>query len=429
MARTAGAFAGGRATMSRHRAPRAAAIATALTLACACSSGTQTLGREWDARDAAPADAATSDFTDDTYLPWYGGPAYHARWPNGLPSSMSYVPIGVWMQNPENAERYREVGINLFIGLWEGPTAEQLDALPAPDVATLCSQSGVWQSRLDDPAITGWMHDESPDNAQERADGGYDPCIEPDAMQAQYARMTEADGSRPVLLLLGQGVADTDWPGRGTCTGRDDMYPEYAEAADLLGFYYYPLSRGRPLELIATGVERLLEFSSHQKPLIALIEASNIDGVARPTPAQVRSEAWLALASGAAGIAWFCHRFMPDFSETDCLEDPATRDALERVNTEITALAPALNSPMVANGVTVQSEVPVTTRLSRAAGVTYLFAVALRNAPATARFSLRGFTSRAEVEVIGEGRRLELTQGGFSDAFDAYGVHLYRIER
>ena len=91
----------------------------------------------------------------------------------------------------------------------EGPTAAQLDGLPAPEVATICGQSGVWQSRLDDPAITGWLHDESPDNAQEQPDGSFGPCIEPSVMRGNYERMTERDGSRPVLLLLGQGTAST----------------------------------------------------------------------------------------------------------------------------------------------------------------------------------------------------------------------------
>ena len=33
-----------------------------------------------------------------------------------------------WMQNPVNATRFRDAGINLFIGLWNGPTEEQLTA-------------------------------------------------------------------------------------------------------------------------------------------------------------------------------------------------------------------------------------------------------------------------------------------------------------
>ena len=309
--------------------------------------------------------------------------------------------------------------------LMGGPRDVQLDLLAESNVTTLCGQAGVWQSRLDDAAMSGWLIESSPDNAQELDDGSYGPCIEPEVTQAEYADMVRADDSRPVMLLFGQGVADAEWPGRGSCDGRDDMYPEYVKAADMLGFYYYPVSRARPLELIATGVDRLLEWSRHQKPVLVIIEAASIDGGVRPTPEEVR-EAWLALVRGAAGIAYYCHRFMPDFSETDCLEEGGTREAMARVNAEIGELAPALNSPMVSNGVTVTSEAPFATRLARVSGATYLIAVALSNDAGRASFTLRGFGD-AVAEVIGEDREVAIESGDFADDFAGYGVHLYRI--
>jgi hypothetical protein len=393
--------------------------------ALACSAGKQALAYAIE-RDAS-VDSAAPDFAEDTLLPWYGGPAYHGRWPSGLPASVSYVPIGVWMQSPENVDRFRDAGVNLFVGLWEGPTDRQLDLLGAAGATTFCGQTGAWQSRLADRAMSGWLIETSPDNAQELPDGGYGPCIEPEVTQAEYAALTEADDSRPVMLLLGQAVADAEWPGRGSCDGRDEMYVEYAEAADVLGFYFYPVSRARPIELIATGVTRLLEWSRYRKPIIALIEASSIEGGPRPTPEQIRAEAWLALVHGAAGIGYYCHRFMPDFSETDCLEHEPTRAMLARINGEVRELAPALNSPMVGNGVTVESDAPIATRLARVSGATYLLAAALSGEPTAARFSLRGFTA-ASADVIGEDRALAIQAGDLDDAFEAYGVHLYRIE-
>jgi hypothetical protein len=392
----------------------------------ACSAGKQTLGYAIERDASSDASGAAPDFADDTLLPWYGGPAYHGRWPNGLSASVSYVPIGVWMQSPENAEWFREAGMNLFIGLWEGPTDDQLDQLGAAGSTTFCGQTGVWQSRLDDRAMSGWLIETSPDNAQELPEGGYGPCIEPEVTQAEYSAMTEADDSRPVMLLLGQAVADAEWPGRGSCDGRDEMYFEYAEAADVLGFYFYPVSRDRPIELIATGVTRLLEWSRYRKPIIALIEASSIEGGPRPTPEQIRAEAWLALVHGAAGIGYYCHRFMPDFSETDCLEHEPTRAMLQQINTEVREVAPALNSSIVGNGVTVESDAPIATRLARVSGATYLFAAALSNEPTAARFSLRSF-SYASAEVIGEDRDIAIEAGELSDDFDGYSVHLYRI--
>ena len=44
----------------------------------------------------------------------------YAQWKNGPSTNADYFPIGVWVQNPKNAERYKAAGINLFVGLWRG---------------------------------------------------------------------------------------------------------------------------------------------------------------------------------------------------------------------------------------------------------------------------------------------------------------------
>ena len=196
----------------------------------------------------------------------------------------------------------------------------------------------------------------------------------------------------------------------------------------MLGFYYYPVSRDRPLELFASGVERLLDASRRRKPILAMIEAASVvEGTARPTPDQMRAAAWIALVSGAAGIAYYCHDFEPELNETDCLDHAPTRDAMQRINAEISQLAPALNSPTVSNGVTVDSDAPIATRLTRIAGTTYLFAAALSNETTEARFDLRAIGD-ASAEVIGEDRDVSIKAGTLEDNFDGYAVHLYRIE-
>ena len=55
----------------------------------------------------------------------------YAEWSNGPSPDADYFPIGVWLQDPANAARYRAAGINLYVGLWQGPTEEQLAALAA----------------------------------------------------------------------------------------------------------------------------------------------------------------------------------------------------------------------------------------------------------------------------------------------------------
>ncbi|MFH1566370.1 MAG: hypothetical protein ABIL09_00100, partial [Gemmatimonadota bacterium] len=58
-----------------------------------------------------------------------GGTNMYARWTNGPPQGDDYFPIAVWLQDPANAARYQAAGINLYVGLWQGPTEAQLEAL------------------------------------------------------------------------------------------------------------------------------------------------------------------------------------------------------------------------------------------------------------------------------------------------------------
>ncbi|HEV8244932.1 MAG TPA: hypothetical protein VGP93_04160 [Polyangiaceae bacterium] len=382
------------------------------------------------AGSAAGGSGAADPFADDTYLPWFGGPDYYATWPSGPPTDPSYFPISVWLQSPANAGRYQDVGIHSFTGLWEGPTEQQLGDLSAANMPTFCDQSGVWQSHLGDATIQGWLLPDEPDNAQSCGVDCYDPCVPPSEIVTQYQTFTTNDPSRPVLLNLGRGVADTGWFGRGDCTGHTEMYADYAQGADILSYDIYPVNEDAPLEIVATGVDNLLEWSGHEKPVVMDIEASNFNDTQRPTPSEIETEVWMALVHGAAGIEYFCHRFKPTFSETDCLDDAPTAAALTAINAELDELAPVLNQPPVGNGVSVASSdqnVPVDVLLKRYGGDSYLFAVAMRGDPTTATFTLERLPAAATAEVLGESRTVPIVDGVFSDDFAGYAVHRYHI--
>ncbi|HVU51893.1 MAG TPA: hypothetical protein VHL80_14450, partial [Polyangia bacterium] len=383
-------------------------------------------GAAADASGAAGAGVAAGD----TYLPWAGGAAYYKKWTHGPPSDASFYPIMVWLQSPPNATRYKAVGINLFTGLYQGPTEAQLTQLAAAGVPTICDQAGVWKAHASDATIAGWLQPDEPDNAQDNGHGGYDPCIAPATIVAGYQTMVGNDATRPVMLGLGRGVADTSWGGRGACTGMTSMYPMYAMGGDILAFDIYPVNEGVPLEMVAAGVDNLIKWSGGTKPVIADIEASNFNDTARPSPAQIRSEVWMAIVHGAAGTQYFCHRFTPTFSETDCLDDAPTAAAMKSIDAQLTSLAPVLNTPPVGNGVTVRSSaaaIPVDVLLKRQGGATYLFATEMRAGATTATFTLARLPATATAEVLGESRTLPVKDGVFADDFQSYAVHLYKL--
>jgi len=85
-----------------------------------------------------------------------------ARWTDSPLSDPNFFPLAVWLQAPANAERYREAGINTYIGLWKGPTEEQLAALREAGCMSSATKTKFALGRLDDPTIIAWMHGDEP---------------------------------------------------------------------------------------------------------------------------------------------------------------------------------------------------------------------------------------------------------------------------
>ena len=372
----------------------------------------------------------------DIYLPWEGGPAYWSRWSHGPSSDPTSFPIAVWLQSPSNVRAYRAIGVNTFIGLYDGPTDDDLDRLTDAGVPAYCDQAGVWAQHLSDPIIEAWTQLDEPDNAQADGMGGYGPCIAPSVIQQRYAAFRAADSTRPVYLSVGQGAAWTDYYGRGSaCAGHVQDYAQYALGADVLSFDIYPAnSTDAPVQgnlwYVALGVDHLRDAVDAGKPVFAWIESTGIDGPSgAPTPAQVRAEVWMALIHGARGFGYFCHIFSPSFVEAGLLADPTMKAAVASLNQQVLALAPALNTRSISNSVTVATsnpQVPIDVMVKRSSGSLYLFAVSMRSQATQATFTVQRAPGTA-VEVLGESRALTLDAGRLLDSFGAYEVHLYRI--
>lgn len=346
-------------------------------------------------------------------------------------------PIAVWLQNPANAPRYKQAGVNLYVGLWRGPTEDQLAELKRHEMRVICGQNRVGLAHRDDATIVGWMHGDEPDNAQSRRDGrGYDPPIPPARIVQDYERLKQADPSRPILLNLGQGVAWDGWYGRGVRTNHPEDYPEYVRGCDIASFDIYPachdhLDVAGKLWMVAEGVSRLRQWSGGMKRVWNCIECTRISNPdAQATPQQVKAEVWMSLVRGSTGIIYFVHQFQPEFIEAGLLADAEMLAGVTAVNRQIHELAPVLNSPTISDGVTVTSsnaDIPVEALVKRHEGATYVFAVGMRDGTTTARFEVAGVPGETRVEVLGEDREMAVNGGVFEDRFGAWGVHLYRV--
>jgi len=359
----------------------------------------------------------------------------YAGWTQGPPTDPAFFPIGVWLQAPSQAAKYREAGINVYVGLWRGPTAEQLDALKAAGIKVVCHQNALALSRKDDPTIIAWMHGDEPDNAQAKQGGGYGPPILPEKIVADYKKIRETDPTRPVLLNLGQGVAWDNYIGRGVRRNKPEDYPEYLKGCDIASFDIYPAVHDHAdivgkLWKVSEGVERLRKWGDGKKIVWNCIEASRIDNEkVKPTAAQIRSEVWMSLIHGSSGLIYFVHQFKPRFSEASLLQDAELLAGVTAVNQQIRSLAPALNSPTVPDGVQVTSsgaEAPIDAIAKRQGDSTWVFSAAMRDQGSKATFVVKD--AKGTVEVLGENRTIPLKDGRFEDDFKPFDVHLYRLK-
>ena len=359
-------------------------------------------------------------------------------YPKGLPQTPESFPLAVWLQAPANAERYKAIGINTYVAIYRGPTEDQLDALDKAGIRLICGQNERSLRFRDRPTIVGWMHGDEPDNAQSLGQGkGYGPPIPPARIVEGYERIRKADPDRPVLLNLGQGVAWDGWYGRGVRTNHPEDYPEYLKGCDIASFDIYPVVHESPevsgkLWWVARGVERLVNWSG-ERVVWNCLECTHISNLDRkPTPHQVRCEAWMSLVRGSRGLIFFVHQFQPVFREAALLDDTEMLAAVTALNRQITELAPVLNSPSIQDAAQVKSanpEVPIAFALKRHRDSTYVFAVAMRDGSTSATFTLAGLTGDTPVTVLGEQRELWAKQGAFTDTFAPWDVHLYQLRQ
>jgi len=355
----------------------------------------------------------------------------------GVLNDPSFFPVAIWLQSPANAARYHDAGINLYVGLWKGPTEEQLADLKRHGMHVICSQNAVGLKHKDDPTIVAWMHGDEPDNAQSLPGGkGYGPPILPARIVEDYQRIRTADQTRPVLLNLGQGVAWDNYIGRGVRRNHPEDYAEYVQGCDIVSFDIYPACHDDPavagkLWFVADGVSRLRKWSNDRKRVWNCIECTHIDNPkAVATPQQVKAEVWMSIIRGSRGLIYFVHQFKPRFIEAGLFDDPQMLAAVKRINLRIQSLAQILNSADPVDGVTIASsvsETPIEAMVKRKGDVTYVFAVGMRSGETKAQFLIPGLPQNSKAEVLDEDRSLDVKSGAFEDQFEHWGVHLYRI--
>ena len=382
-----------------------------------------------------------SVYAEDKAESWTATKAWE-KFENGPPADPNFFPLIVWLQKPENAEKYKAAGINTYFGLWQGPKPGQIEALKAAGMYLICDMNPEALKHRNDKTIIGWMMVDEPDNFQFKTNlkvGGKEWRYGPSTLRVSmkdigemYETIKKEDPTRPVWLCFSRGVADDKYLGRGY-GWENSMYPEYMRSCDVVGFDVYPVSNigGEYLWYHAKGLDRIKEWAGAQKPRFNCIGPDYAGKKGRPTPEQIKAEIWISIIHGTKGIVYFCHNFKPKFQADALLQDPVMLAAVTKINTQITALAPVINSPDI-DGVEVSSSnkaVPVDILVKGYNGEVYIFAAAMKmGKPTVATFHVKGVSVAEKVEVLEEDRTLDMDAAGvFKDEFKTWETHNYRV--
>jgi len=326
------------------------------------------------------------------------------------------------------ASRYKAAGINLYVGLWQGPTVAQLSALKQAGMSVICDQNAVGLKHIADPTIVAWMHGDEPDNAQPAAGGGYGPCVPPQRIVDAFRAIKAKDSKRPVLLNLGQGVANDAWIGRGSGAKLSD-YETYVQGCDIVSFDVYPvagLQRPDEIGLVAKGVDRLMKWTGGKKRVWNCLECTNIDGKGKPTPTQVAAEAWSALMHGSRGLIYFVHQFKPTFNEHALLDDPQMLAGVTVLNAQIQRYAPLLDDPVDPTVDFATANGSVETRSTRRGKETTLFVLSMKGEDA-GTVHVQGEVK--SIHDVVTGQEITLTLGKPNLRLEPYKLHIIRVTR
>lgn len=353
-----------------------------------------------------------------------------------LTNGKNCFPIGVWAQSPMFLKRYRDIGINMYVALYSGPTERQLQQFDEAGMLLITFQNEASLKHLNSNVIYGWMFSDEPDNMQKGEDRKLLPVIPPEKVSFTLREYKKKDPSRPVFLNLGQGVAWDKWHGRGNRTNHPEDYAEYYREADIACFNFYPFANSRDevygqVWRIGYAAQRVIKWTGGSKRVWFCVETGPIWTEKKPTTSQIRSDVWMGIIHGARGIIYFAHIFYPKYCSYGILKDPDVELAIKKINMTLLKLAPVINNIDIKQKVLRASCNPKNAEVHYVQTVyadnLYIFAIPYDDSASVACFDVSNIVKTSNVEVLEENRNIPLVNGSFKDSFRSWGAHLYKI--
>ncbi|WP_188510998.1 DUF4082 domain-containing protein [Conyzicola nivalis] len=371
--------------------------------------------------------------------PWWGGPSYYAKFPKANAAGWddpSFFPISVFFGKPEHAATLANLGVNTYMGAeHDGSSVSTM----TDEGISLIAQPEWSPAELgDDPRVVGWHIGDECDmglGGCDSAEGEYGSLA---IGQRQAAEARSHNDGRFLQANFGNGVLGSYWSPETMddhlayvdVSSVDKYAYTSTHVQDLLpGSPFWPAGKN-PAAASTYGwlQDRMETFSSPagSKPNWVFVEAAKPylteEGATSISGDQLEGAVWNGIIHGAAGIAYFQHNNSGcgNYALLDC--GAALQNKVRSVDAKVKSLAPVINTQSYVWNFGPQLE----TSLKTQGGSAYIFAMT-DGSTGTRSFTLpAGLTGN--VEVVGEGRTIAVTNGTFTDSFpNEFTHHVYRI--
>jgi hypothetical protein len=368
--------------------------------------------------------------------------------PDDLPTGGfldGFFPIGVFGQPAFSMEGWQSIGLNTMLDV------PQDEDIVGWDEEAQRLGLAIIRRPLGDPAddigrtdLLAWSLPDEPDvEANNGPCGGN--CVS--LIQSLSSSWRAIDPDRRIFVnvagpnvLLSSSCDYCNGPGDdppqdGCYPNNDECYPAIFATADWISQDIYPVTGWLPSEamredvtVVGRTLERIRDWTD--KPLFAIIELSDqrlgFDGTGdrAPTADEYRAEVWHAIIHGAHGIFYFPHAFNPFEWEA---VPPDVVDEMVVQHELIDELAPLLQAEADPDAISIAVDAPLEATWRQTEGTAWVFVLNTSAAPGTAKIRIDGVDGDAEVH--GEARSLPFADGGITDEFLPYELHVYALPR
>ncbi len=333
-----------------------------------------------------------------------------ATWVNGE----LYFPVGIYHVHREDLPKIVELGFNCCQawGTREEKARNFLDEAQRLGVKVILEMSSFLRGKTDlegmrkivtafeeHPALLTWYTVDEPRG----------PMLT--GCRAAYTMIREIEPDHPVYLVM--------------CSPGE--FDRFGAVTDILAVDPYPIPHSS-VNRVADWMKRAQAAVRGRRPVWMIPQAHNQLAYRDktkgrgPTPVEERNMVYQGLIYGAKGIIYYPW----DDGPCGLTHDPALMAAVKQINAELAQLGPRLLT--YERKLLPADSLPESVHAASFTGKTEVLVLAAngRSERVTLRLPLAGAT---QAEVLFEGRKLAVEDGGLEDDFEPLAVHVYRVAR